>query len=190
MCECRPCDERRARSVARSLESPGASPDHQHAGCQLDEASARDEDLIASPCAPCTAQGDTAGFAGWRTMKWAHEREDISLRAIGLSHRPQLADVVLLRGDTSKACSPRIKTRRAIPASSAPTLIHTFWRLPQVAPHQQTKSPLVHSRAFRLERVPKRLMISRQGASFRGDSVFHIALRSDPHLHARALLSS
>src|SRR6266851_9540096 len=154
------------------------------AGLEL-EASPSDEEVIRDVRRTVhTLKGDSAACGFHKLSELAHELEDVLSPQIGRARGSGLADVVLVAADSFGALLAAYQRNIEPPSSeSLRTMIHSLLQTPaagQAAP----AAPGVAARFDWTEY--EQLMISE--AFHRGEIVYNIALRIDPHslMHAAA----
>ena len=155
------------------------------AGLEL-EASPSDEEVIRHVRrAVHTLKGDSAACGFHKLSELAHELEDVLSPQIGRARGSGLADVVLVAADSFGALLAAYQRNIEPPSSeSLRTMIRSLLQTP-AAPEQA--APAAPGVAARFEWTEyEQLMISE--AFHRGEIVYNIALRIDPHslMHAAA----
>ena len=149
-------------------------------GLQL-EVRPADEELIRSVRrAVHTLKGDSAACGCQKLSEIAHELEDVLTMPTAQSHGPRLAEVVLAAVDLFEGMlSAYQKQQNPPPADPLRTMIHSLLAQPSAAPADGRAIPA----SFQWNEY-ERLMISE--ALLRGESVYNIALRINPHSAMRA----
>jgi two-component system, chemotaxis family, sensor kinase CheA len=149
-------------------------------GLQLEVRSA-DEELIRSVRrAVHTLKGDSAACGCQKLSEIAHELEDVLSMQTAQSHGPRLAEVVLAAVDLFEGMLSAYQKQQDPPsADPLRTMIHSLLAQPSAAPENGRAIPA----SFEWNEY-ERLMISE--ALLRGESVYNIALRIDPHSAMRA----
>ena len=154
------------------------------AGLELEKRPA-DEDLIRGVRrAVHTLKGDSAACGFQKLSEIAHELEDVLSWQISQKHGTKLAEVVLAAVDTFESMLSAYQ-RQAAPPSTDPlrALIHHLLQSPgQAQPAGDSSAAQVRA-SFAWSEY-ERLMISE--ALLRGDNVYNVALRIDPHSVMRA----
>ena len=154
------------------------------AGLELEKRPA-DEDLIRGVRrAVHTLKGDSAACGFQKLSEIAHELEDVLSWQISQKHGTKLAEVVLAAVDTFESMLSAYQ-RHAAPPSTDPlrALIHHLLQSPgQAQPAGDSSAAQVRA-SFAWSEY-ERLMISE--ALLRGDNVYNVALRIDPHSVMRA----
>jgi len=154
------------------------------AGLELEKRPA-DEDLIRCVRrAVHTLKGDSAACGFQKLSEIAHELEDVLSWQICQTHGTKVAEVVLAAVDTFESMLSAYQ-RQAEPPSTDPlrALIQQLLRSPGPA-QAAGESPAGQVRASFAWSEYERLMISE--ALLRGDKVYNVALRIDPHSVMRA----
>jgi two-component system chemotaxis sensor kinase CheA len=152
------------------------------AGLELEKRPA-DEHLIRGVRrAVHTLKGDSAACGFQKLSEIAHELEDVLSWQISQRHGAKLAEVVLAAVDTFESMLGAYQ-RQAQPPSTDPlrALIHHLLQSPA---RSAADSPAGQVRASFAWSEYERLMISE--ALLRGDNVYNVALRIDPHSVMRA----
>jgi two-component system, chemotaxis family, sensor kinase CheA len=149
-------------------------------GLQL-EVRPADEELIRSVRrAVHTLKGDSAACGCQKLSEIAHELEDVLTIQTAQSHGPRLAEVVLAAVDLFEGMLSAYQKQQDPPsADPLRTMIHSLLAQPSAAPADGRAIPA----SFQWNEY-ERLMISE--ALLRGESVYNIALRIDPHSAMRA----
>src|SRR5216684_944947 len=148
------------------------------AGLEL-EASPSDEEVIRHVRrAVHTLKGDSAACGFHKLSELAHELEDVLSPQIGQARGSRLAEVVLVAADSFGALLAAYQRNIEPPSSeSLRTMIRSLLQTP-AAPEQA--APAAPGVAARFEWTEyEQLMISE--AFHRGEIVYNIALRIDPH---------
>jgi len=154
------------------------------AGLELEKRPA-DEDLIRGVRrAVHTLKGDSAACGFQKLSEIAHELEDVLSWHISQTHGPKLAEVVLAAVDTFESMLGAYQ-RQAQPPSTDPLHALIQHLLQSPGPTQAAgEPPGGQVRASFAWSEYERLMISE--ALLRGDKVYNVALRIDPHSVMRA----
>jgi two-component system chemotaxis sensor kinase CheA len=154
------------------------------AGLELEKRPA-DEDLIRGVRrAVHTLKGDSAACGFQKLSEIAHELEDVLSKHISQTHGTKLAEVVLAAVDTFESMLSAYQ-RQAQPPSTDPLHALIQHLLQSPGPAQAAgESPAGQVRASFAWSEYERLMISE--ALLRGDKVYNVALRIDPHSVMRA----
>jgi len=154
------------------------------AGLQLEKRPADEELLRSVRRAVHTLKGDSAACGFQKLSEIAHELEDILTLQIGVTHGPKLAEVVLAAVDTFESMLSAYQ-KQSEPPSPDPlrALIHRLLQSPTQAPEAAEGSPGQVPARFQWSEY-EQLMISE--ALLRGDHVYNVALRIDPHSAMRA----
>ena len=155
------------------------------AGLEL-EASPSDEEVIRDVRRTVhTLKGDSAACGFHKLSELAHELEDVLSPQIGRARGSGLADVVLVAADSFGALLAAYQRNIEPPSSeSLRTMIHSLLQTPAAPGQAAPAAPGVAARFDWTEY--EQLMISE--AFHRGEIVYNIALRIDPHslMHAAA----
>jgi two-component system, chemotaxis family, sensor kinase CheA len=154
------------------------------AGLELEKRPA-DEDLIRGVRrAVHTLKGDSAACGFQKLSEIAHELEDVLSWQICQTHGTKVAEVVLAAVDTFESMLSAYQRQAETPSTdSLRALIQHLLQSPGPA-QAAGESPAGQVRASFAWSEYERLMISE--ALLRGDNVYNVALRIDPHSVMRA----
>jgi two-component system, chemotaxis family, sensor kinase CheA len=149
-------------------------------GLQLEVRPADEELIRGVRRAVHTLKGDSAACGCQKLSEIAHELEDVLTMLTAQSHGRRLAEVVLAAVDLFEGMLSAYQKQQDPPsADPLRTMIHSLLAQPSAAPKNGRAIPA----SFEWNEY-ERLMISE--ALLRGESVYNIALRIDPHSAMRA----